>query len=45
MKGKGFGVEILSHAAHLDCELGVAWSPVGVRGSEEGNGIVSFLQD
>ena len=45
MEGEGLSVEVLPHAAHLHCELGVSWAPVGVGGTQEGHGVVSLLKD
>lgn len=45
MKSESFGVEIVSDATHLNCELSVPRATICVRRSEKSNGIVSFLND
>ena len=45
MKSESLGKEIISNAPHLYCKLGVSWTSIGIGGPEEGNWIVSFLQN
>lgn len=45
MQRESFCVEVVSNTTHLHCEFSVARAPVGVRGSEEGDWVVTFLDD
>jgi hypothetical protein len=45
MKRKSFCIEVISNTTHLHCELSVARASVGVRGSQEGHWVVTFLDD
>ncbi len=45
MESEGFGVEVISYTTHLDGKLSVSGTTIGIWGSEEGDGVVSFLDD
>jgi hypothetical protein len=45
MEREGFCIEVISNTTHLHCELSVSRAPVGVRGSQEGDWVVTFLDD
>ena len=45
MESESFGVEVISYTTHLDGKLCIARATVGVRGSEECDGVVALLDD